>query len=90
MKDEALSAAQSSAPLQVMQKQQGKAPVSTALLLAIESRDWARAQKLIASGAPDVNTRSARVSYRSPSLTDGGGCTRPAGIVSVHAFSDHP
>jgi hypothetical protein len=60
VKDEAISAAQSSVPVQAMQKQQGKAPVSTALLLAIQSREWARARKLIASGA-DVNFSSPRV-----------------------------
>ncbi len=58
VKDEALSAAQSSVQVQAMQKQQGKAPMSTALLLAIESHEWARAQKLI-----DVNTRIPRVGF---------------------------
>ncbi len=65
MKDDAQSAAQSSVQVQAIQasqKQQGKAPASAALLLAIESREWARARKLIASGA-NVHIRDPRVGF---------------------------
>jgi hypothetical protein len=48
--------------LQASQKQQGMVPRSASLLLAIESREWAHARELIASGA-DVNTWNPRVGY---------------------------